>query len=141
MKSVTSGIDELPGDLAVIQTYDKVKAEFPIEGVTATVVVEAEDTTSGAAAEGITAMTDDVKASDAFLPGIESTYSDDGTVAQIDIPTPGNGTDAPSNNALTSSATRSSRRPSAASRVRPSTSGATLPAPPTSPTSSTSGCR
>ena len=100
MKSVTSGIDELPGDLAVIQTYNKVKAEFPIEGVTATVVVEAEDTTSGAAAEGITAMTDDVRASDAFLPGIESTYSEDGTVAQIDIPTPGNGTDAPSNNAL-----------------------------------------
>ena len=100
MKSVTSGIDELPGDLAVIQTYNKVKAEFPIEGVTATVVVEAEDTTSGAAAEGITAMTDDIKASDAFLPGIESTYSEDGTVAQIDIPTPGNGTDAPSNNAL-----------------------------------------
>ena len=101
MKSVTSGIDELPGDLDVIQTYNKVKAEFPIEGVTATVVVEAEDTTAGAAAAGITAMTDDIKASDAFLPGIESTYSEDGTVAQIDIPTPGNGTDAPSNNALT----------------------------------------
>jgi uncharacterized membrane protein YdfJ with MMPL/SSD domain len=100
MKSVTSGIDELPQDLAVIQTYDKVKAEFPIEGVTTTVVVEAEDTTSGAAADGIAAMTDDIKASDAFLPGIESTYSEDGTVAQIDIPTPGNGTDAPSNNAL-----------------------------------------
>ena len=100
LKSVTSGIDELPQDLAVIQTYDKVRAEFPIEGVTATVVVEAEDTRSGAAADGITAMTDDVKASDAFLPGIETTYSDDGTVAKIDIPTPGNGTDAPSTNAL-----------------------------------------
>jgi uncharacterized membrane protein YdfJ with MMPL/SSD domain len=100
MKSVTSGIDELPQDLAVIQTYEKVKAEFPIEGVTATVVVEAEDTQSGAAADGIAAMTEDVEASDSFLPGVEVAYSEDGTVAQIDVPTPGNGTDAPSNDAL-----------------------------------------
>jgi RND superfamily putative drug exporter len=100
MKSVTSGIDELPQDLAVIETYNKVKAEFPIEGVTASVVVEADDTTSGAAADGIAAMTDEVKASDAFLPGVETTYSEDGTVAQIDIPTPGNGTDTASTQAL-----------------------------------------
>ena len=41
MKIVTSGVDELPQDLPIIKTYDKVKAVFPTEGVTATVVVEA----------------------------------------------------------------------------------------------------
>jgi uncharacterized membrane protein YdfJ with MMPL/SSD domain len=100
MKSVTSGIEELPQDLAVIKTYDKVRAAFPIEGVTATVVVEADDTVAGPTADAITAMTDDVNASDAFRPGVETTYSEDGTVAQIDIPTPGNGTNAPSGDAL-----------------------------------------
>ena len=52
MKSVTSDIDQLPQDLPVIQTYNKVKEVFPTEGVTATVVVEAADVRSGAAGRG-----------------------------------------------------------------------------------------
>ena len=48
MKSVTSDIDELPGDLPVIQTYNEVKKVFPAEGVTATVVMEVDDVTAGA---------------------------------------------------------------------------------------------
>ena len=100
MKIVTSGIDELPQDLPVIVTYNKVKEVFPIEGVTASVVVEADDVRSGATAAGIADLRAEVKGSDAFLPGTEVIYSDDGTVAQINVPTPGNGTDAPSTNAL-----------------------------------------
>ena len=53
MKSVTSGIDELPQDLPIIVTYNKVKDVFPSEGVTTTVVVEADDVRSGAVAAGI----------------------------------------------------------------------------------------
>jgi uncharacterized membrane protein YdfJ with MMPL/SSD domain len=100
MKSVTSDIDELPQDLPVIVTYNKVKAVFPTEGVTAIVVVEADDVRSGATAAGIADLQDEVKASDAFKPGTEVIYSDDGTVAQINVPTRGNGTDAASTNAL-----------------------------------------
>ena len=48
MKIVTSDIDELPGDLPVIQTYNEVKKVFPAEGVTATVVMEVDDVTAGA---------------------------------------------------------------------------------------------
>jgi uncharacterized membrane protein YdfJ with MMPL/SSD domain len=96
MRVVTSGIDQLPQDLPIIKTYDKVKAVFPTQGVTATVVVEADDVRSGAAAAGIAALQARVKDSKAFLPGTEVTYSRDGTVAQIDVPTPGNGTDAAS---------------------------------------------
>ena len=100
MKSVTSDIDELPQDLPVIVTYNKVKEVFPTEGVTATVVVEADDVRSGATAAGIADLQDEVEASDAFKPGTEVIYSDDGTVAQINVPTRGNGTDAASTNAL-----------------------------------------
>jgi uncharacterized membrane protein YdfJ with MMPL/SSD domain len=119
LKSVTSGIDELPQDLPVIQTYNKVKEAFPIEGVTATVVVEADDARFGPAAAGIDGLLAAVEGSDAFRPGTEVIYSEDGTVAQIDIPTPGNGTDAPSTNALNDLRERSSRPRSAGSRARP----------------------
>jgi uncharacterized membrane protein YdfJ with MMPL/SSD domain len=100
MKSVTSDIDELPQDLPVIVTYNKVKEVFPTEGVTATVVVEADDVRSGATAAGIADLQDEVEASDAFRPGTEVIYSDGGTVAQLNVPTRGNGTDAASTNAL-----------------------------------------
>ena len=100
MKSVTSDIDELPQDLPVIVTYNKVKDVFPSEGVTTTVVVEADDVRSGAVAAGIDRLVADVNRSDAFRDGTEVTYSDDGTVAKIDVPSPGSGTDPASVNAL-----------------------------------------
>ena len=100
MNIVTSGVDEFPQDEPVIQTYNKVKEVFPTEGVTATVVVEADDVRSGPAAAGIAELRSEVNGSDAFRPGTEVIYSEDGTVAQIDVPTPGNGNDAPSVNAL-----------------------------------------
>jgi len=100
MKIVTSGIDQLPQDLPIIVTYDKVKAVFPTEGVVATVVVEAGDVRSGAVAAGISALRTKVNESDAFLKGTEVIYSKDGTVAQINVPTPGSGNDAPSTHAL-----------------------------------------
>ena len=100
MNIVTSGVDEFPQDEPVIQTYNKVKEVFPTEGVTATVVVEADDVRSGPAAAGIAELRSEVNDSDAFRPGTEVIYSEDGTVAQINVPTPGNGNDAPSVNAL-----------------------------------------
>jgi uncharacterized membrane protein YdfJ with MMPL/SSD domain len=100
LKSITSGIDEFPQDVPVIATYNKVKQVFPTEGVIATVVVESDDVRSGATAAGIAALRSEVKASDSFLPGTEVIYSDDGTVAQINVPTRGNGTDTASVAAL-----------------------------------------
>ena len=74
---------------------------FPTEGVTATVVVEADVTRAPVlAAAGIAELRGEVNGSDSFRPGTEVIYSEDGTVAQINVPTPGNGNDAPSVNAL-----------------------------------------
>jgi RND superfamily putative drug exporter len=100
MKIVTSGVEQLPQDVPIIVTYNKVKAVFPTKGVTATVVVQARDVRSGAAAAGISALRTAVKDSPAFLPGSEVIYSKDGTVAQINVPTRGSGNDAPSTHAL-----------------------------------------
>ena len=41
-----------------------------------------------------------VDESETFLPGTEVVYSDDGTVAKVEVPTPGSGTDAASVAAL-----------------------------------------
>jgi uncharacterized membrane protein YdfJ with MMPL/SSD domain len=100
MKSVTSDIDELPQDLPVIVTYNKLKDVFPAEGVTTTVVVEADDTRSGPVASGIDRLVADVNRSDTFRSGTEVTHSEDGTVAKIDVPSPGSGTDPASVKAL-----------------------------------------
>jgi uncharacterized membrane protein YdfJ with MMPL/SSD domain len=100
LRVVTSGIDQLPQDLAIIKTYDKVKAVFPTEGVTATVAVQADHVRTGATAAGIAALRSRVNDSKTFRPGTEVTYNAAGTVAKIEVPSPGNGTDAPSVKAL-----------------------------------------
>jgi RND superfamily putative drug exporter len=101
MKGVNADIDELPGDLPVIQTYTEVKKVFPAEGVTATVVMEADDVQAPGPTTGIAALTERVDASPKlFKPGTELIESKDGTVAQINIPTVGSGTDQASLDAL-----------------------------------------
>src|SRR3954453_11716347 len=93
LRVVTSGVDEMPQDLPIIKTYHTVKNVFPSEGVTATVAVQGDHVRSGATAAGIAALRSRVDASKSFLPGTEVTYNPAGTVAKIEVPTPGNGTD------------------------------------------------
>jgi uncharacterized membrane protein YdfJ with MMPL/SSD domain len=101
MKSVTSAVDQLPDDLPVIVTYNKVKAVFPQEGVTATVVMKVDDVKAGGPTTGIAALVDAVDRNPKyFKPGTELIESKDGTVAQINIPTIGSGNDQASFDAL-----------------------------------------
>jgi RND superfamily putative drug exporter len=100
LRVVTSGVDQMPQDLPIIKTYHTVKAVFPSEGVTATVAVQGDNVRSGATAAGIAALRSRVDASKSFLPGTQVTYNAAGTVAKLEIPTPGNGTDKTSVKAL-----------------------------------------
>ena len=100
MKTVITGVDDLPQDIPVIETYNQVKTAFPSEGVTTVVVMEADDVRSTEAAAQLAALHDRVDASDSFLAGTSVTYSDDNGVAQIEIPSRGTGTDAASTAAL-----------------------------------------
>jgi uncharacterized membrane protein YdfJ with MMPL/SSD domain len=101
LKSVTSGVDQMPRDVPVIQTYHKVKKVFPQKGVTATVVMEVPNVQAGGPTEGIAALVDRVnKTPQYFKNGTELIESKDKTVAQINIPTIGSGNDQASVDAL-----------------------------------------
>jgi uncharacterized membrane protein YdfJ with MMPL/SSD domain len=100
LKMVVSSTDDLPQDLGVIKTYNVVREAFPAEGVTADVVVEADDVRSGQAATGIDLLVRRAESSDQVLKGTEITYSDDDTVAKVAIPTVGTGSDPASAEAL-----------------------------------------
>jgi uncharacterized membrane protein YdfJ with MMPL/SSD domain len=100
LNMVVSSADDLPQDLGVIKTYNKLRAAFPSEGVTADVVVEADDVRSGEVAAGIALLQRRAENSDKVLKGTEVKYSRDGTVAEVIIPTVGSGSDETSTQAL-----------------------------------------
>ena len=100
MKIVVSSVDDLPKDLAVIQTYDRLRDAFPAEGVTVDVALKGDDLRTGAAAAGISELRQRAERSKGVLGPPEATYSADGTAALISIPTGGNGNDAKSTSAL-----------------------------------------
>jgi uncharacterized membrane protein YdfJ with MMPL/SSD domain len=100
MKVVTSGPDDLPQDLGLVKTYNHVRDVFPDKGVTASVAVQANDVRSGDVAAGISLLQRRAANSDKVLKGTEVNYSKDGKVAEIVIPTVGNGNDSASTAAL-----------------------------------------
>jgi uncharacterized membrane protein YdfJ with MMPL/SSD domain len=101
MQTSVPGVDGLPQDLPVVQTYNRIQEAFPGESIPANVVVKADDVTTGAAAAAIdTLQADAAKQSDLFESGATVEVSRDKTVANVAIPLAGNGTDATSNEAL-----------------------------------------
>ncbi|HUC00260.1 MAG TPA: MMPL family transporter [Solirubrobacterales bacterium] len=100
MHTVVSGADDLPRDIPVVKTYDRVTAAFPGEAAGATVVVEADDVGSGPVAAAIAQFRDEA-ASDPAVAGpvtVERNAAD--TVAAIDVPTVGSGSDAEATRAM-----------------------------------------
>jgi uncharacterized membrane protein YdfJ with MMPL/SSD domain len=100
MNIAVTSVDDLPQDLPVIQTYDRLRDAFPAEGVTVDVAVEADDVRSGPAAAGIAELRREAGSAKNALKGTEVEYSKDGTVALVTIPTSGNGNDAEATAAL-----------------------------------------
>ena len=102
MHVVTSGPDDLPQDLTLIKTYNHVKDVFPDKGVTYVGCRAGGDVRSGRRRRrrrhlGLKRRAEN---SDNFVTGTEVNYSKDGTVAEIVIPTVGNGNDSESTAAL-----------------------------------------
>jgi uncharacterized membrane protein YdfJ with MMPL/SSD domain len=100
MNMVQTGTDDLSRDLPVIQTYDRYTAAFPEKTNASEVVIESSDVRSGEGAAAIDRLVASAKASDVVNGPIEVDYSDDGTVADVTIPTIGDGTGADSVRAL-----------------------------------------
>jgi uncharacterized membrane protein YdfJ with MMPL/SSD domain len=100
MHTVVSGADDLPRDIPVVKTYDRVTAAFPGEGAGVRVVVEAEDVSSGPVTAAIAALRGEAKNDPAVAGEVTVTRSADDTVAAIDIPTVGSGSDAAATQAM-----------------------------------------
>jgi uncharacterized membrane protein YdfJ with MMPL/SSD domain len=100
MNIVVGSVDDLPQNLAVVKTYDRLRAAFPKEGVTVDVAVQAKNVRSGSVAAAITQLERRAHGAPNVLQGTEVNYSKDGTVAEVKIPTSGNGNDSKSTAAL-----------------------------------------
>jgi uncharacterized membrane protein YdfJ with MMPL/SSD domain len=100
MHTVVSGADDLPRSIPVVKTYDRVTAAFPGEAASATVVVQADDVTSGPVAGAIERLRHEAAASKSVAGPASVEESADGQVAAIDIPTIGSGSDATATRAM-----------------------------------------
>jgi uncharacterized membrane protein YdfJ with MMPL/SSD domain len=100
MNIAVTTTDDLPQDLAVVKTFDRLREAFPAEAVTVDVAVEADDVRTGATAAAISELRAQADGSINALQGTEVEYSKDGTVALISIPTLGSGNDEQSTAAL-----------------------------------------
>jgi uncharacterized membrane protein YdfJ with MMPL/SSD domain len=94
MNTVVSGAEDLPRDIPVVQTYDRVTDAFPGEAAGAVVVVEADDVSSGPVAGAIDDFVARAEADPQVSGEIKVDTGANGTVAAIDVPTVGAGSDA-----------------------------------------------
>src|SRR3954452_21301692 len=94
MHTVDPGTAGLPHDLPIMQTYERIQQKFPGGPLQAVVVVEAKDVTDAKVQKGITEL---VKTASGPT---NVTVSPNKHVAIVDLPLPGNGTDATSDAAL-----------------------------------------
>jgi RND superfamily putative drug exporter len=100
MKLEVSGPEQLPDDLPIVQTYDRIQAAFPGENVPAVVAVSADDVSSPQVAGAIDQLTS-VKSDGIYADRSTVEISEDGTAARVEIPIAGSGMDAESKQALT----------------------------------------
>ncbi|HEX2129741.1 MAG TPA: MMPL family transporter, partial [Solirubrobacterales bacterium] len=100
LKMAVPGIESLPQDLPVIQTYNEIQEEFPGNQIPAEVVVERGDATEDQVATAIRALEQEVASSELFEPPVSVQVSPNGEVALVSVPIAGDGTDDASFDAL-----------------------------------------
>src|SRR5581483_5505666 len=94
------GYTDLPQSLPVIKTYKDIQAAFPGAQTPAEVVVRAPNVRAPAVVRAGTELVRRALSTPYMKRPVEAFVSADGTVARIDIPLVGNGTDASSSRAL-----------------------------------------
>jgi RND superfamily putative drug exporter len=100
MHTINPGVAGLPRSLAIMQTYDRMQAAFPGGAEPANVVIKAADVTAPAVTDGIAALKREASKTDGLGQPITVTNSPNHTVAIVDIPLAGDGTDSVSEAAL-----------------------------------------
>ncbi len=100
MHTVNPGVAGLPRSLPIMQTYDRIQAKFPGGPLPASVVVQADDVNAPAVQAGIADLRRTAAATEGFGRPITVTTNPAHTLAMVDIPLAGDGTDARSEAAL-----------------------------------------
>ena len=94
MRIAFPSIEDLPSDLPVMQTYDRMEAAFPGGQLPAVVAVRAADVTAPALESRLDELRDRVDAAAHLNGPVEVSVPADRTVAAIRVPMAGDGTDA-----------------------------------------------
>jgi uncharacterized membrane protein YdfJ with MMPL/SSD domain len=110
------GFNDLPASLKIVQTFDRIEQAFPGSPSPATVVVKASDVTSPEVRAALVELRRQALASGLMKEPIRTIVNQQHTVAEVDIPLVGNGTDKRSLAALT--ALRGEVLPAALGRLR-----------------------
>ena len=101
LHTANSGVQGLPRDLPVMQTYDRIQTAFPGGPLPAVIAVKAPDVRALQVTATIRELRNRAVATGPHArPGHRRSTSPDRTVAQVSVPLAGNGTDDTSNRAL-----------------------------------------
>jgi uncharacterized membrane protein YdfJ with MMPL/SSD domain len=101
LHTAMSGVDAFPKDLKEIRTYERMQAAFPGGQEPASVVVSATDVSSPEVQAALRELRDQARReSGSFGQPITTDVSPDRSVAEVEIPLAGDGTDERSNQAL-----------------------------------------
>ena len=100
LKMAVPGIETLPKDLAVIQTYDRIQESFPGARIPAEVVVERGTASDVELTIGVHTLREAVQRSDLVEPPVTTEFNSDHSVAVVNVPIAGDGTNDRSYEAL-----------------------------------------
>jgi RND superfamily putative drug exporter len=100
MHTVTPGVAGLSRSLPIMQTYDRLQAAFPGGSEPAIVAIEADDVNAPAVQAGIAALKREARTTAGLGQPITVTNNPRSTLARVEIPLAGNGTDSVSEAAL-----------------------------------------
>ena len=100
MKTALPGNSDLPKNLPVVQTFDRLSTAFPAAPQPAYVVVAAPNVNTPAVQAGLRAMSAQAAASGQMSAALTTRVNAAGTVAEVSIPLNGDGSDSTSVHAL-----------------------------------------
>ena len=93
LHTVNTGVNGIPRDLPIMQTYDRIQAAFPGAPLSATVAVTAPNVESERMKTAIARLAIRAQFTGDFFDPVTTTVNPDRTVAEVALPIAGNGTD------------------------------------------------
>ncbi len=101
LKMAVPGIESLPQDLPVIQTYNQIQKEFPGNQIPAEVVIERGDASEAELRAAIADLETAIAGNELYEPPVTTDVSPNREVVVVDVPIAGDGTNDASYAALT----------------------------------------